>query len=68
MVMPQVARRCTVREVLAFPVDHEAGVVNVWTPDDDRPAIVTDTLRWRVAPEAPELEIDIAELLEGLPG
>jgi hypothetical protein len=48
-------------------VDHDAGAVEVWEPEDERPAIVTEMLRWRVAPHAPELEISIADLLDGLP-
>jgi Uma2 family endonuclease len=49
-------------------VDHEAAVVEVWRPGDERPEIVTDVLRWRVRPEAPELAIDLEELFRGLPG
>jgi len=48
-------------------VDHRAGLVEVWTPGDERPQIVTDVLRWRVAPDAPECEIELAPLFEGLP-
>lgn len=48
-------------------VDSEAHVVEVWQWDDERPAIVTDTLRWRVTPDAPELGIDLASLFRGLP-
>jgi Uma2 family endonuclease len=48
-------------------VDPDARVVEVWHPDDTRPEIVTDVLRWRVVPEAEELEIDLARLFEGLP-
>jgi len=49
-------------------VDPDAQVVEVWRPQDERPAIVTDMLRWRVTPEAPELAIDLARLFAGLPG
>jgi Uma2 family endonuclease len=48
-------------------VDADARLVEVWHPGDDRPEIVTDLLRWRVAPDAEELVIDLAELFEGLP-
>jgi Uma2 family endonuclease len=48
-------------------VDPDARVVEVWHPHDTRPEIVTDVLRWRVAPEAEELGIDLAKLFEGLP-
>ena len=49
-------------------VDADAQLVEVWRPDDQRPAIVTDVLRWRVTPEAPELAIDLSHLFAGLPG
>lgn len=53
-------------------VDPDAQVVEVWCPDDERPEIVTDVLRWRVAPGTEELEIELAEAFsvlggEGLP-
>jgi Uma2 family endonuclease len=48
-------------------VDIEAGMVEVWHPDDARPEIVTDVLRWRVAEDAPELEIPLASLFGDLP-
>jgi len=43
-------------------VDIEGGVVEVWHPGDERPEIVTETLRWRVGPAAPEAAIALAEL------
>ena len=43
-------------------VDPDARVVEVWRPEDDRPAIVTDVLSWRVKEGARELLIP----LEGL--
>jgi Uma2 family endonuclease len=48
-------------------VDPDARLVEVWRPDDDRPEIVTDVLRWRVAPDADPLGIDLAELFGSLP-
>ena len=48
-------------------VDHEAGLVEVWGPDDERPEIVTDALTWRVQPDGPEIRIDLAGLFERLP-
>lgn len=48
-------------------VDPEARVVEVWHPDDERPEVVADLLRWRVTPEAEELVIDLAELFATLP-
>lgn len=44
-------------------VDTDARIVEVWTPNDERPAIIDRTLRWRVTSDAPELEIRVAELL-----
>ena len=48
-------------------IDHEAGVVEVWRPDDIRPEVVTDVLKWRIYPDAAELAIDLAKLFGGLP-
>lgn len=48
-------------------VDPDARLVEVWHPDAARPEIVTDALRWRVAPEAGELVIDLEKLFENLP-
>ena len=48
-------------------VDLEARVVEVWHPDDERPEIVADVLRWRVGDEVPELAIDLEELFTELP-
>lgn len=48
-------------------VDPDAAVVEVWHPDDERPEIVADVLRWRVGDEAPELAIDLEELFTELP-
>ena len=47
-------------------VDAHARVVEVWHPEDERPAIVSETLRWRVEPEALELVVELAELLRPL--
>jgi len=43
-------------------VDPDAALVEVWTPEDDRPQIVTDVLTWRWDANAPELQIPMAEL------
>ncbi len=48
-------------------VDPDARMVEVWRPEDERPEIVTDVLPWRVAPDAGELEIDLAEIFK-VPG
>ncbi len=48
-------------------VDPDARVVEVWQPDDERPEIVTDVLRWRVGAEAQDLEIQLAEVFK-VPG
>ena len=48
-------------------VDHEAGLVDVWEPNDERPLLVANTLSWQITPEAPELRIDLPELLGNLP-
>ncbi|HXV85331.1 MAG TPA: Uma2 family endonuclease [Gemmatimonadales bacterium] len=49
-------------------VDADARMAEVWHPADSRPEIVTDVLRWRVSPEAADLEIDLSELFTRLPG
>lgn len=43
-------------------VDPDAHLVEVWHPEDDRPEIVTEALRWRVAPDARELHIPVDEI------
>jgi Uma2 family endonuclease len=48
-------------------VDPDARLVEVWHPDDERPEIVTDTLRWRVAPDTDDLVIELEELFRNLP-
>ena len=49
-------------------VDPQRRVVEVWHPGDELPELVTGTLRWRCAAEAPELEIPLPELFARLPG
>ena len=49
-------------------VDPDARLAEVWQPDDERPVIVTDVLRWCVAPDAPALEVNLETLFGGLPG
>ena len=49
-------------------VDADAQLVEVWHPQDERPEIVTDALRWRVTPDAPELRIELSPLFANLPG
>jgi Uma2 family endonuclease len=49
-------------------VDPDARLVEVWHPDDERPEIVTDVLRWRLAPDADEVAIELGNLFEKLPG
>lgn len=43
-------------------VDPDAQLVEVWRPHDERPAIVTDVLGWRLDPEGPELRISLGDL------
>jgi Uma2 family endonuclease len=48
-------------------VDADRRVVEVWHPDDDAPELVTEVLRWRVTPEAPELAIALRDVWAALP-
>jgi Uma2 family endonuclease len=48
-------------------VDPDAQLVEIWRPADERPEVVADVLRWRVAPDADELAIELVELFGGLP-
>ncbi len=71
MVSPSSSRydRVTKRRVYQrhgvatyWVVDPDARLVEVWHPEDDRPEIVTDVLRWRIRPDAPELEITLEDV------
>ncbi len=64
-----VKRRLYQRQRVAtyWVVDPDAQLVEVWHPGDDRPEIVTDTLRWRVTPDSRELTIEVEELFRNLP-
>jgi len=48
-------------------VDYAAGLVEVWHPEDERPAIVTDVLRWRLRDEDAELTLALSDLFKDLP-
>jgi Uma2 family endonuclease len=47
-------------------VDLDARVVEVWTPHDDRPAIIADVLTWRPDPAVPALELDLPTLFAAI--
>jgi Uma2 family endonuclease len=44
-------------------IDPDAQMVEVWHPEDERPAIVTEELRWRIKPDGPDLVIPLGEIL-----
>lgn len=44
-------------------VDADAGLVEVWRPEDERPRIVTEALLWRAEGAAADLRVDVKELL-----
>jgi Uma2 family endonuclease len=48
-------------------VDADRRVVEVWHPEDEAPELVTDVLRWRVTPDAPELTIALPEVWASIP-
>ncbi len=43
-------------------VDMDARLVERWRPDDDRPEVISETLRWHPEPTAPPLDIDLQAL------
>ena len=43
-------------------VDPDARIVERWNPDDERPAIVAETLTWQPKSDVPALEINLPEL------
>jgi len=43
-------------------VDIDVRTVEVWHPDDERPAIATEVLAWQLDDRAPELRIPLTEL------
>lgn len=47
-------------------VDLDARVVEVWTPHDERPAIIADVLTWRPDPSVPSLELDLPALFAAI--
>ena len=48
-------------------VDPSSRLIERWTPTDDRPEIITETLRWSPAGSTAALEIDVATLFTDLP-
>ena len=42
-------------------IDLEARAVERWRPTDDRPAVLTERLKWQPEPTAPALDIDLVE-------
>ncbi|HET7565572.1 MAG TPA: Uma2 family endonuclease [Gemmatimonadaceae bacterium] len=48
-------------------VDADARVVEIWHPGDERPEIATETLQWRLEEGAPELDVLLGPVFEGLP-
>lgn len=48
-------------------VDADRRVVEVWHPEDEAPELVTEVLRWRVTPDAPELTIALPEIWASIP-
>lgn len=48
-------------------VDPDAAMVEIWRPEDERPEIVTELLRWRISPESGELVIKLGDLF-AVPG
>ena len=49
-------------------LDPGARLAEAWHPGQERAQVVTDVLRWQVAPHAPLLEISLDTLFGNLPG
>lgn len=49
-------------------VDPDARLVEVWHPEDERPTIATERVRWRVTDGAEELVVDLTNLFARMPG
>ena len=47
-------------------VDLDARVVEIWTPDADRPEIAAATLTWQPSPSVPALEFDLPALFTAI--
>lgn len=67
---PDVVKRTAYQENRVgtyWVVDADRRVVEVWHPEDEAPELVTDVLRWRVAPDTPELAVARREVWEKVP-
>ena len=62
----QIKRRLYQREGVGeyWIVDLDARVVERWRTADDRPEIVTGTLRWQHDPSAPPFELNLSEFFD----
>jgi len=49
-------------------VDPASQMVEVWHPQDTRPAVHDDAVRWRLGPDVPELVVELGPLFSELPG
>jgi Uma2 family endonuclease len=49
-------------------VDLDARVFERWRPSDERPEILSDTLRWHPVPTVDALEINLVEYFESVLG
>jgi len=76
VLSPSSARRDRVDKRLLYQerlvetywvVDPDAELVEEWRPNEARPMVWADTLRWAVTPDAPAVEIAVASLFRGLP-
>ncbi len=49
-------------------VDLDARLIERWKPDDQRPEILYDTMKWQASPGAPALTLDLAAMFRELEG
>ena len=47
-------------------VDPDARVIERWTPDDDRPEILSERIEWRERPDEPPFTLELPPFFAGV--